>query len=334
MYISKGLRFATAVAIAGTIFQAPAAQAKEVRVAIQFGLAYLPIMVMKEDNLLDAEAKKRGINDASLTVQKISGSTAVNEALLSGNADMGVMGTPSLLLMWEKTSSSLGVKGVAAMSSFPMILNTTKESVKTLKDFGPNDRIALPAMTAPQALVLRMASEEQFGQGQFKRMDTSVVALPHPEAMTALLSRTEVAAHFTNVPFSALEAQSPGVKRVLSSHDVLGTKATFVQLVATSRFVKSEPKLTEAVYAAVQEAMRRIESDPQRAAQIYLKNEPSKLPVDFYVKLLKDPENSFSPIPSGIMKYADFMARTGQLKKKPASWKDVYFDYVGNAEGS
>ncbi len=334
MYISKGLRLAATLAIAGTIFQAPAAQGKEVRVAIQFGLAYLPIMVMKDDNLLEAEARKRGIGDASLTVLKISGSTAVNEALLSGNADMGVMGTPSLLLMWEKTGSSLGVKGVAAMSSFPMILNTKKESVKSLKDFGPNDRIALPATTAPQAMVLRMASEEQFGQGQFKRMDTSVVALPHPEAMTALLSKTEVAAHFTNVPFSALEAQSPGVKRVLSSHDVLGTKATFVQLVASSRFVKSEPKLTEAVYAAVQEAMRRIESDPQRAAQIYLKNEPSKLPVDFYVKLLKDPENAFSPIPSGIMKYADFMARTGQLKKKPVSWNDVYFDYVGNAEGS
>ncbi|MGT2460118.1 hypothetical protein ACU4GI_46365 (plasmid) [Cupriavidus basilensis] len=137
-----------------------ASYAREVKVAIQFGLAYLPIMVMKEDGLLEAEAKKLGIDDTQLTVLKISGSTAVNEAILSNNADMGVMGTPSLLLMWEKTGSSLGVKGLASMSSFPMILNTTKSGAKSLRDFGPADRIALPATTAPQALILRMAAEQ------------------------------------------------------------------------------------------------------------------------------------------------------------------------------
>lgn len=318
----------------GIMATATTATAKEVKVAIQFGLAYLPIMVMKEDGLLEAEAKKRGINDAQLSVVKISGSTAVNEAILSNNVDMGVMGTPSLLIMWEKTKSRLSVKGLASMSSFPMILNTTKTSVSSLKDFGPRDRIALPATSAPQAIVLRMASEKEFGAGQFSRMDTSMVALPHPEAMAAMLANTEVTAHFTNVPFSAMEAQNPAVKRVLSSHDILGTKATFVQLVAPSRFVKEEPKLAVATVAAVEEAMRRIAADPARAAAVYLKNEPSKLPASFYVDLLKDPENVFSPVPTGIMRYADFLNRTGQLKEKPANWKEVYFEFMHAREGS
>ncbi|MGT2460119.1 hypothetical protein ACU4GI_46370 (plasmid) [Cupriavidus basilensis] len=124
------------------------------------------------------------------------------------------------------------------------------------------------------------------------------------------------------------------MSRVLSSHDVLGTKATFVQLVATTRFVKESPKLAAATFSAVEEAMRRIAANPTRAAQIYLKNEPSKLPVEFYVNLLKDPENAFSPVPTGIMRYADFMNRTGQLKTRPSSWRDVYFSYVQNMEGS
>lgn len=328
------LRHGACIAALAIMATATSAAAKEVKVAIQFGLAYLPIMIMKEDGLLEAEAKKRGISDVQLSIVKISGSTAVNEAILSNNVEMGVMGTPSLLIMWEKTKSRLAVKGLASMSSFPMILNTTKTSVSSLKDFGPQDRIALPATTAPQAMVLRMAAEKEFGAGQYQRMDTSMVALPHPEAMSAMLSKTEVTAHFTNVPFSAMEAQNPSVKRVLSSHDILGTKATFVQLVATSRFVKDEPKLAEATVAAVEEAMRRIAADPARAAEVYLKNEPSKLPPAFYVGLIKDPENAFSAVPTGIVKYADFLHRTGQLKSKPSSWKDVYFEFMHSKEGS
>jgi NitT/TauT family transport system substrate-binding protein len=316
------------------VFHLPVASAKEVTVAIQFGLAYLPIMVMNEDKLLETEAKKRGIPDAQLKVLKVSGSTSVNEAILSGNADMGVMGTPSLLLMWEKTKSSLGVKGLASMSSFPMILNTTRANVKTIKDFASTDRIAVPATTAPQALVLRMAAEREFGEGQYRKMDTNVVMLPHPEAMTAMLSKTEVAAHFTNVPFSAWEAKDPSVHRVLSSHDLLGTHATFVQLVTTSKFVDESPKLAEATVAAVEEAMKRIAADPARAVQIYLKAEPSKMPADFYIGLLKDPENAFSVVPTGIMKYAVYMQRTGQIKTKPALWNDVYFGFVKSSEGS
>lgn len=308
--------------------------AKEVKVAIQFGLAYLPIMMMKEDGLLEAEAKKRGINDAELTVVKISGSTAVNEAILSNNVEMGVMGTPSLLLMWDKTRDRLGVKGLASMSSFPMVLNTVKPGVSSVKDFAAQDRIALPATSAPQAMILRMAAEKEFGASNLSKLDTNMVALPHPEAMAAMLAKTEVVAHFTNVPFSAMEAQNPAVKRVLSSHDILGTKATFVQLVATSRFVKEQPALAEATVAAVQEAMKRIAADPNRAARVYLKNEPSRQPLSLYVDMLKDPENVYSPVPTGIMKYADFLHRLGQIKTRPATWKDVYFPYMHSGAGN
>jgi len=313
---------------------ASTASAKEVKVAIQFGLAYLPVMMMKEDGLLEAEAKKRGIDDVQLSVVKISGSTAVNEAILSNNVEMGVMGTPSLLIMWEKTKPRLAVRGLASMSSFPMVLNTTKTSASSLKDFGPKDRIALPATTGPQAMVLRMAAEKEFGTGQYQRMDTNMVALPHPEAMGAMLSKTEVTGHFTNIPFSAMEARNGSIKRVLSSHEILGTKATFVQLVATSKFVKDDPKLAEATVAAVEEAMRRIAADPARAADVYLKNEPSKLPPEFYVDLIKDPENAFSAVPTGIIRYAEFMHRTGQLKSMPSSWKDVYFEFMHSKAGS
>jgi NitT/TauT family transport system substrate-binding protein len=222
----RGSMLAAVVAAFAIVVGFSTATAREVKAAIQFGLAYLPMMVMDEDHILENEAKKRGVDGVKLTLVRVSGSTAVNDTLLSGNADMGVMGTPSLLIIWEKTKPSLAVKGMASMSSFPMILNTVNPNLKSVADITDKDRIALPASTSPQAMMLRLAAEKYFALVESKRFDTNIVALPHPEAMSALLSGTEVTGHFTNVPFSVFEMQNSRVRRILNSNELLGGSAT------------------------------------------------------------------------------------------------------------
>ena len=36
----------------------------------------------------------------------------------------------------------------------------------------------------------------------------------------------------------------------------------------------------------------------------------------------------YDTVPSGMMKFATFMERTGQLKSEPTSWQDVFFPMV------
>jgi NitT/TauT family transport system substrate-binding protein len=36
----------------------------------------------------------------------------------------------------------------------------------------------------------------------------------------------------------------------------------------------------------------------------------------------------------GITKYSDFMFRTGAIKVKPASWKDLFFADIHGEDGS
>src|ERR1039458_1930287 len=48
----------------------------------------------------------------------------MNDALLSGSADFISAGPPAFLILWDRTKSSAKVKGVAAMSTMPMYLNT------------------------------------------------------------------------------------------------------------------------------------------------------------------------------------------------------------------
>jgi NitT/TauT family transport system substrate-binding protein len=288
-------------------------------------------MMIEEEKLLGAALAEQGDARIELRLQRVSGSNAVNEGLLAGTADMGVMGMPSLLIIAEKTRG--GVKGLAGTSAFPMVLNTVVDRVRTLKDFSPQDRIALPATTSPQNIVLRMAAEKLLGDA--RKFDLSVVALPHPDAMAAMLSGTEVSAHFTNAPFAQFEADDRRVHRVLSSEDILGKSATFVLLAANTKFVDQNPKVSAAVVKAMETAMARIVADPAKAAALYLRQEPSKSMTAQYVeRILREPENVFSLAPGGVMAYADFMSSSGQIKTKPAKWQDVFFPFIHDRKGS
>ena len=53
-----------------------------------------------------------------------------------------------------------------------------------------------------------------------------------------------------------------------------------------------------------------------------------KASIDEIVKILEDPDSRFSTVPNGTMKYADFMARVGTIKAKPASWKELFFPVI------
>jgi NitT/TauT family transport system substrate-binding protein len=321
------------MAMLGAAMASPSAaraQVRELRVMVQYGLSYLPVMLMEDEGIFAEEARKRGIGDVKLTLLRVSGSNSINEGLLAGTTDMGAMGTPSLHIAYEKTRGA--IKGLCSVNSYPMVLNTVAERIKTLADVQPADRIALPASTSPQNIILRMAAQKQFNDA--KKFDANVVALPHPDAMTALLAGTEITGHFTNAPFAQFEAADPRVHRVLSSADVLGTAATFILLAATARYVEANRDIAETVVASAEEAMRRIAADPEKAATAYLKREPSKMSVSSVADILTDRENAMGIAPTGVMAYADFMASSGQLKAKPAKWENTFFPYVHDRQGS
>src|ERR1700730_17184840 len=67
---------------------APArAEVNEVRIGIQYGLIYLPVVVADAQGFFAIEAKKAGLPDLKVTVQRFSGSPALTDAVLSGNID-------------------------------------------------------------------------------------------------------------------------------------------------------------------------------------------------------------------------------------------------------
>lgn len=323
----------------GVVLHAPAglAEVKEVRVAQQYGISYLPLMIMEQDKLLEKHAKAQGLGDITVSWSKFAGGNVMNEALLSGTLHFASGGVAPFTTLWARTRGNIDVKGVAAMNVMPLYLTTRNPEVKTIKDFTGKDKIALPAVKVSiQAVTLQMAAEQAFGTGNHTKLDPLTVTMSHPDGMAAMLSgRSEITAHFSSPPFQYQQLKEPGIHRVLNSYDVLGGPATFNVVWTTEKFHKENPKTYKAFLAAFEEAIGKINKDKRWAAEYYLKAAgDKKSTVEEILAMLNDPEIQYTTTPKNMMKYVEFMHRIGSIKQKPDSWKDMFFPEVHNLQGS
>ena len=312
---------------------APAAE-NELRIAQQYGFSYLQLMYMQKHRLVEQQAKAAGIADLKVTWAQFAGGNVMNDALLSGSLDIASGGVAPPIVLWDRTRGGLDVKMIAAMTSAPLFLNTTNPAIKSLKDFTPRDKIALPAVkVSNQATILAMAAAQELGKDKADSLNALTVTMSHPDGMAALLNGT-VTAHFTAPPFQELELKDPRVHRVLNSYDVMGGPLTFTVLWTTSRFRNEHPALYRAFVAALKQATDMINADKHAAAKLYVDESKGKESVDDVFRMIADPAIEFTMTPRQIFKYAQFMRDNGQIKQAPSSWKDLFFEDVHALPGS
>lgn len=312
------------------------AEIKEVRIAQQYGISYLPLMVMQENKMMAKAAKAAGLGDITVLWSKFAGGNVMNDALLSGDLHFASGGVAPFVTLWAKTRSNIKVKAVCAMNSMPLLLNTRNPAVKTIADFTGKDRIALPAVKVSiQAITLQMAAEQAFGRGQQNKLDALTVTQSHPDGMAALLSgSSEIDSHFTSPPYQYIELRDPRIHTVLSSFKVTGGPHTFNVIWTSQKFANANPKTYAAFLKAFTEAIAVINKDKKAAAELYIKVSKSKDSVANIEAMLNNPDVKFTTTPQNVMKYVDFMHRVGLIKAMPASWKDLFFPNAQRLHGS
>ena len=132
-----------------------------IRISEQFGTLYIPFHILRDQKLIEKHGKALGL-DITVEWHKLSGGSAVNDALLSGSIDIASAGIGPFLTAWDRTKGA--VKIIGAFGAQPSYLLTNKANINSLKDFGPNDRIATPAAgVSVQARTLQIAAEKEFG---------------------------------------------------------------------------------------------------------------------------------------------------------------------------
>ncbi len=317
---------------------APArAEVQEVRLARQYGIAYLPLMVMQEQKLIEKHARALGLADVKVSWNQFTGGSVMNDALIAGALDFAVAGPPPFLTMWARTRNTpASVMGLASLNAMPMYLVSRNPAVKSVKDFTDKDRIVVSGIkVSTQAVVLQMAAAQAFGKEKYDVLDRLTIAMPLSDSMAIMLSgKGQVTADFTVPPFSYRELKQPGFHSVIDTYQVVGGPSSTNVLYTTTRFQKANPKLTQAVLNALDEAQKYITENKQKAAQTYLAITKDTDPVADVVQMLSDPKVEYNLTPQGLMAFAEFMHQIGTIKAKPATWKELFVDQVHGLPGN
>jgi len=330
---------AAAIAALGVVLSgapALAQQKTEISLSRQPGIFYMPTHIIEKQKLIEKHAAALGLPGITTRWITFSGGGAQTDALLAGGVDILNTGTGNLLLLWDRTRG--GVKGIVACSAQPMTLISRDPNIKSIRDFGPGDKIAVPTVKiSTQAIVLQIAAAEAFGADQWSKLDTNTVQLGHPDAYAALSNpKHEVRNHFSIPPFTFLELKNvPGAHVVLDSRDVMGGPLSQAQFFTTTKFADANPRIIQAVRDATREAQDLIRNDTRTAVEIYKEVTGDKTSVEDLLAWLKEPGMmEWNLEPQGTMKFAAHLFKTGTLKTLPKAWTDYYLPVAHDLKGS
>jgi NitT/TauT family transport system substrate-binding protein len=300
-------------------------------------VGFLPLLMMREYGLIEKHAAAAGLESLEVEWLDLGGPSVMNDALISGSVDFIIAGPPGFITLWDRTRSSLDVRGVAALSALPMYLNSRSPRLATIDDIADGDKIALTAIKVSiPAIIMQMYAAERYGADDATHFDPYTVSMTHPDGVIAMLAEaSDITAHFTSPPFHQRERQDPDIRTIMNSYDVTGGTTTFTMMSTTSAYREANPDAYAAVLAALEEAMQMIEADRLAAADILIAARgDAGLTREEIAELLADPEIEFTTTPSNVTRYAQFMHSIGSIENLPTSWRDLFFADIHDSPGS
>ena len=122
---------------------------------------------------------------------------------------------------------------------------------------------------------------------------------------------------------------------ILSSTEIVDGPIAQAQFFTTTKLADANPKVVEALKAAVLEAIDLIKTDTRAAVEIYREVNKDKMSVEELLDAMKQPGMmEFTAAPPNTMKIATHMHRTGTLKTLPKAWTDYYLPVAYDLPGS
>ena len=312
------------LALAAAVPAARAGEARELRIVKQPGLAYLPLVVMREMRLIEKHAP-----DVTVDWRQLTSGPVIRDAMIAGQIDIGSGGFPPFALAIDK---GLHWKAVGALNEMPVFLNCWKSTIRSLKDLGPNDRIALPAIGSVQHILLQMEAERELGDP--RKLDRQLVAMAQEDATAALLSHREITCHLSGPPYQYEQLRHPGIVKVFDSYKPMGGPHNFNLVWTSEDWARANPKLLASFVEAMKEAMEFIAREPSEAAGIYARSEKSSSTAAQIADIIRQPGIRYTMTPKGMSRFASFMAKIGSIKSARPSWREYALPHLHELPGS
>jgi NitT/TauT family transport system substrate-binding protein len=322
--VAAALALFTAVAVAG---QKDTGPPDHLTIAYQPGLGYAPLILMKQQKLIE-----KRYPGTKVDWRVFPSGTPITNGVIAGDIEIGAVGTGPMLTGWAR---GVNWKILAPLNLGDLWLMAKDPNIKTIADL-KGKRIATPTNTSIQAVALRKMAQVKLGDAH--ALDNGLIAMDHPDGLTALMNG-QIDAHFTSAPFQFQE-KVRGAHIVARSYQYFGAH-TFLVTVAQQKFYDDHTAFAKWLYEQIGAMEALIAKSPDKVAHI-LQDDAGGSPSWRQFKqwiVAKDPGGkvqalTFTERPLGLIRTANFMFKTQQLTKMPASWKDLVFPPVQSQKGS
>ena len=254
-----------------------------------------------------------------ITWNQMSSGADINTGIASGELQGGFMGLAPAITGVMK---GVGYRVFSNLSGQRHGLMTNDPAITSLGDLVESDKqIALVNIGSIQHILLAKALTDCGYDAH--ALDASIVAMAHPDGMTALESGS-VSCHLTSSPYIFMELDNDTLTELPEVNNTWTDKDSFIVGVASEELKDGDPDLYKALCDGISRGIDLINSDPETAAGIIYELDGNTLEDELaYMKL-----GSYSVETSGIFEIATFMAENGFLEAAPASYEDLVFENV------
>jgi NitT/TauT family transport system substrate-binding protein len=289
--------------------QAPAAPAK-VTIAYQPGIGYANLIVIKQQKALERE-----FPNTQFEWKILASGSAIRDGMIANQIQVGAGGVGPFLIGWDR---GVGWKLLSSLNEMDLWLVVRDPAIQSLRDFRPEHKIAMPAPDSIQAMVLRKAAQEQLGNP--RALDNNIVAMAHPEGVQALAAG-QITGHLTSPPFQFEEVQAGG-RAIVKSFDYFG-KSTFNSVYMLQSFYDQYPQFAQTFYRLLVEATQLINTNIDEAARLLSEDQEGRVSAEQFKAWMTAEGVSYSTVPRGFLKYAEFMKSIGFMTKAPTSIREL-----------
>lgn len=273
---------------------------KTIRIAKQYGLAYAPLQIMIEKAFLEEAVG----DQVKVEWVQLANTAAIREAMLGNGLDVGFMAIPPFLIGIE---GGMEWRMMIGLNQSPLGLVTNNVNINSLQDLVDYGKIALPQPGSIQHILLSMAAKKELGESTL--FDQQLVSMKHPDAMQALLSSSEVVAHFTSPPYLFLEEDEKDTKVLVTGEEAMGEPFTFIVGACQESFYNTD--YYNVVVECIIKSIEFIQDNPEETIEILAKE------YELEKEVVKDYLYSRNMIYSdeilGVETFLEFMFEEGMI---------------------
>lgn len=286
----------------------------------QKSIAYAPVMIMAEKNLISKYYDK----EIEVDCQVEKDGNTIKEGVSSGNIDIGTVGLPPAVV---GILSGSKYKIFTGISSQPYSIVTNQKDIHSLKDIKEQKiQVGVLSTNSQGHILLGLAAKAELGDAH--AFDNILNPVDNASGFDGIKSGS-IKVHVVISPYNFKELAVDGTHEVPVSEDVWVPGDTSIVGIASQDLYDHHRDLYDAVYKALEEAMTYVKENPEETAELVKEKLELDDSVEEIVTWMTDSKSQYDTELQGVGNFVQFMQDEGFLENEySGNLSDLIYDGV------